>query len=165
MKTKKLIIIRCVTFSFAAAIMLLIFLMSAQNNEQSGGASAGIIDTLARLLNPDYSLLSADLQAEYIESFQFIVRKGAHFSLYAALAASFSVGFLTFKNRKRWLSFLYAFIISVFYAVSDEIHQLFIPGRSGEVRDVLIDGAGAVAGCLAIFLAFIIYKKIKSSRK
>ena len=165
MKTKTILFIRFAAFFAALAIMVLIFLMSAQNNEQSGSASAGIIDALARFLNPKYSQLSSDGQAEYIEGFQFLLRKGAHFSLYAALCSTLSVAFLTFRSWKRGWRFLSAFVISALYSVSDEIHQLFVPGRSGEVRDVLIDSVGAAVGCLIIYLFYHIYKKQKSSRK
>ncbi len=41
-----------------------------------------------------------------------------------------------------------AFVIAVLYACSDEIHQLFIDGRAGQVADVLVDASGAAIGCL-----------------
>ncbi|HIU52150.1 MAG TPA: VanZ family protein [Candidatus Merdicola faecigallinarum] len=45
----------------------------------------------------------------------------------------------------------YSFIIGVIYAITDEIHQLFVPGRSGEIRDVLIDGLGIIVGIILIY--------------
>lgn len=39
-------------------------------------------------------------------------------------------------------------MICILYAISDEVHQLFVPGRGGQVRDVIIDSAGAIAGIL-----------------
>ena len=39
-----------------------------------------------------------------------------------------------------------AAIFAVLYAASDEFHQLFVPGRAGSIRDVIIDGTGAVLG-------------------
>ena len=49
--------------------------------------------------------------------------------------------------------YLLAFLICVIYAISDEIHQLFVPGRAGQVRDVLIDSAGSLLGII-IVMAF-----------
>lgn len=40
-------------------------------------------------------------------------------------------------------------LIAVLYAASDEIHQLFVPGRSGQLSDVILDSAGALAGVAA----------------
>lgn len=41
---------------------------------------------------------------------------------------------------------LCAILVTAFYAASDELHQFFVPGRSCQLRDVLIDTAGVVAG-------------------
>lgn len=57
---------------------------------------------------------------------------------------------------------LFAAVFSCIYASSDEIHQLFVPGRAGQVRDVLIDTSGAVAG---ILLAILIRKIWLKSRE
>lgn len=50
-------------------------------------------------------------------------------------------------------------IICLLYSISDEFHQLFIVGRSGEVRDVLIDTIGALTG---IYGYYLIKRKYKS---
>ena len=41
-------------------------------------------------------------------------------------------------------------IVCVLYAISDEIHQIFVPGRSGQFSDVLLDSAGAVIGAFVV---------------
>ena len=41
-----------------------------------------------------------------------------------------------------------AILICVLYAISDGVHQLFVPGRGGQVKDVLIDSAGTISGIL-----------------
>jgi VanZ family protein len=46
--------------------------------------------------------------------------------------------------------FLLALLICILYAISDEIHQMFIPGRSGQVSDVLIDSTGGLVGILGL---------------
>lgn len=43
---------------------------------------------------------------------------------------------------------LLALLICILYAISDEIHQIFVPGRSGEIRDVVIDSSGSSTGIL-----------------
>lgn len=54
--------------------------------------------------------------------------------------------------------------ISVFYAVSDELHQYFVPGRNASVWDVLLDGVGVICGVFAVagITVLIRRKQIKS---
>ena len=73
----------------------------------------------------------------------FILKKTAHFMEYGILAMLLYRSFINGRvNKKR--SLVYSFILTVLYAVSDEIHQLYTPGRDARVRDVLIDSAGAL---------------------
>lgn len=73
----------------------------------------------------------------------FILKKTAHFMEYGILAILFYRSFVNSEiNKKK--SLIYSFILTVLYAVSDEIHQLYTPGRDARVRDVLIDSAGAL---------------------
>ena len=55
---------------------------------------------------------------------------------------------LHYKNINK--KYPLAFLICVIYAISDEIHQLFVPGRAGQVRDVLIDSAGSFLGIIIV---------------
>jgi VanZ family protein len=72
-----------------------------------------------------------------------ILRKGAHMTEYAILAL------LLFRALGSELS---AFLFGLAYAVSDEIHQLFVSGRHGSPLDVAIDAAGLLLGLLALRL-------------
>lgn len=92
-----------------------------------------------------------------IGSFNHIVRKNAHFFLY------FILGILTVNAFKKSGAFTYrkigiALLVCVLFAVSDEIHQLFVPGRGSQVKDVLIDSSGATIG---IILCGMIQKTLK----
>lgn len=88
----------------------------------------------------------------------FLIRKAAHiteyFILFMLLYYAFKKAF--YKNLK-----IKAAIITILYACTDEFHQLFIPGREGKVRDVLIDSIGVFIG---VFLIYI-FKFIKKHRK
>lgn len=46
---------------------------------------------------------------------------------------------------------IWSVILAALYASTDEFHQLFVPGRSGQFRDVLIDSCGAAAGTLIVY--------------
>ncbi len=57
-----------------------------------------------------------------------------------------------------------ALLICILYAITDEVHQLYIPGRSGEVRDVLIDSAGASIGIIIYFIVSRLTGWLKDKR-
>lgn len=83
----------------------------------------------------------------------WVIRKTAHMTLYAILA--FCAACSQIKP-----SFKKVLLFCACYACTDEFHQLFIPGRSGEIRDVCIDCLGACIG----FLLFTGIKKTVKSR-
>ncbi|ANU22542.1 VanZ family protein [Planococcus donghaensis] len=116
--------------------MAVIFYLSHQPGSASSHLSSGIVAALLSVLEgiaPQYTI--------DIESFHTFVRKNAHFFAYfllglLSLNAWKSSGFRGIKQL------VLGFGLSVLFAVTDEVHQLFIEGRSGEIRDVLIDSAG-----------------------
>lgn len=112
----------------------IIFKFSSQNSEKSSGVSKNVTVTLTK---PIMKNLNEKDRAEILLKFEAVIRKLAHFSLYL------SVGLLTMSimaiNMKEKNQIFYSFVIGVLYAISDEIHQLFVPGRAAAVTDVLID--------------------------
>lgn len=98
---------------------------------------------------------SAEITREIFHDWNYIARKLAHFSEYAFLAmlaiASFSSHIpdeqsLDAKEHK--MAFFSAIAVAVLYAISDEIHQAFVPGRSALATDVLVDSSGVICGAL-----------------
>jgi VanZ family protein len=73
-----------------------------------------------------------------------LVKKGGHMLGYFLLALA---GLRGFSNRKR--APLLAFALALAYALTDEAHQMFTPGRHPALTDVAIDAAGASIGLLA----------------
>ena len=146
-KTKKIISILLLVLW-----MGLIFCFSQQDATGSSSLSNGFIATI-------YSFITGkEATLEVLEKYSFIVRKLAHFSVYFVLGLlSFNV-MVQFKTK-----YAYSFLISFVYSISDEIHQIFIPGRAGQIRDVLIDSSGAL---LAILICYLIsYLVLKSKNK
>ncbi len=136
-------------FKILAAVLLilwcgLIFSLSAEPADKSSDTSGTLTRMVFSVVYPDFNDLEAEQQQELINEASFIIRKAAHFSLYLIL------GFLAFLNVAAYngLAFwLKPFLSTLFcfgFSVSDEIHQRFVPGRSGEIRDVLIDVCGSV---------------------
>ena len=83
---------------------------------------------------------------------EILVRKSAHIIVFAALGFCFA-NTLKYRLKGRKL-FLISVCLTSFYAVTDEVHQIFVPGRSGRFEDWLIDTAGALIG---VSLAFILW--------
>ena len=97
------------------------------------------------------------MKKDVISNLQFVVRKSAHFIGYMILGILVFIFICQFEDINK--KFIISWIICIIYAASDEIHQLFVPGRSGQVRDVLIDSAGSFLG---IFLMTICRKLLYS---
>ena len=78
------------------------------------------------------------------------IRKLAHISEYfilACLSFNFFVNYFTLKTNKNYTKVLViSFFFCLLYAISDEVHQTFIPYRSGTYKDVLIDSVGIFLG-------------------
>ena len=128
--------------------MFVIFLMS---NEIAGTSSARSNEIVRTIQSIGVSA-PADILT-------FLVRKAAHISAY------FILGILIFNLLKEYDLAIKKMIfisigIAMLYACTDEIHQMVVPGRSGEVRDVLIDTAGAAVGVVVYAaLSSRFYKK------
>lgn len=135
--------------SWAAVIlwMAVIFGFSHQPATVSSGMSSGITDTILKAIAQISSETAIDTDALHT-----FVRKNAHFFVYLVL------GVLVFRALRLSGICGYrgagaALAICALYAASDETHQLFIAGRSGEFRDVLIDSTGAFVGIGLSWLA------------
>lgn len=140
------------------ACMVTIFLFSGDNADASSHKSSKITKAAVETLVKEYDEMSPEKQQSVLDKAEHIVRKLAHFSIYTLLGflASFTVGRRRLFSRKSLGVIVFCFL----YACSDEIHQLFVPGRSGMFTDVLIDTGGAVTGMLVSMLLMFIIGKI-----
>lgn len=80
----------------------------------------------------------------------FIVKKTAHIVEFGFLSLLLYRGFINSGMSKRKAG-CWAIHLSILYAVTDEFHQMFTPGREPTVRDVLFDTIGAVVGIYIIW--------------
>lgn len=160
---KKTLAVRWLFWTFTFAAMLIIFINSARTAEQSTEISSSFSDKIFSVFVSGYSEMDEAEKVNIIKSSQFVVRKAAHFSAYALLAVfcGGAVSTYAFSLKKKHII---TCAVCVAYAASDEIHQLFVPGRAGRLTDVLIDSAGVVAGVLCLMLARHIHGKILKRR-
>lgn len=141
-----------VSYTLLFAWMGVIFLLSSEGHDVSSGRSDAIVHALQSF--------GVGWQVDLLT---FLTRKAAHTVAYAIL------GVLTYNVLwQQGLSLRVrlgaSIAIVVLYAVSDELHQLYTPGRSSELRDVIIDSVAGIAGLL---LAHIVYTKymLRKSQK
>lgn len=129
--------------------MSLIFVLSNDTAEESSKKSDGLIVRCVQdIIKRDLSTKEKEKVLKYLVK---PVRKSAHFFLYFVLGILIINLFKSFElfNYK---TILIAVLLCFLYACSDEIHQLFIKGRSCEVRDILIDTIGSLSGILVYYL-------------
>src|SRR5690606_24042396 len=80
-----------------------------------------------------------------LDTLHHLLRKSAHFLVYLVLGILLYRA-LCLSGISGIGGMVLAFLLGFFYAISDEVHQIFVPGRSGEIGDVLLDSAGVLIG-------------------
>ena len=133
--------------------MVLIFSFSNDTGSVSTKKSDGFIIKMVETISGRE--LSESEKEKWTTYLVVPVRKGAHLGVYLVLGIlifSFISEFMIISYK----SILLAIGISFLYACSDEIHQMLVPGRSGQISDVLLDAVGSSIG---IVFYYLIYKK------
>ena len=158
---------RTLLFCAVIAWMVVIFLFSMQNADDSSSMSKGLLQWFLNTFYPHWEELSAARQQEVIDMIHTLFRKCGHFSEYAVLGILWTLN-TRFehwqKNHCRAWRIWLPFLLSLLYAISDEIHQLFVEGRSGEVRDVCIDFCGTTTGILILYGIVAIFRHLRKSK-
>ena len=153
-------VIRYVLMIAIIILCCIIFNFSSEDGPKSSGTSGKVASILIDIF-ADGKNMSPPEKASMVEMLQPFVRKGAHFSIYMLLGILLMCCMLTFK-----ISNVYKFDISIaasfLYACTDELHQRFIPARSGQFTDVCLDTLGSACGILIVWLIVIIIHKIKN---
>lgn len=141
-------------------LMFLIFCFSAQPSDDSTETSSHVCKILANLMFSDFSSYNISVQNIITDGLSHIVRKTAHFTEYACMGFLFYFYFSDKKSRC-----LLSVLGVALYASSDEMHQLFINGRSGQVTDVLLDTCGGICGAFLAFVLLCIYDYLVHHQK
>ena len=137
--------------------MIIIFSFSSADANKSTGTSDKVITTMIEIKDKITDQETPISEKEIIvKNSSFYVRKIAHITEYLIL------GLLMFNALKQFniLNIYYAIILCILYSCTDEFHQLFINGRSGSFRDVLIDTIGILLGTYLYKILIIKKKKV-----
>ncbi len=139
---------KIICWALAAACMAAIFYFSSRTADESEQQSGFFAQLITRLFG--------------IGGFSdFIIRKLAHFTEFAGLGLLFAIALKVQTGKAKTPA---AIICSSIYAATDEIHQIFVPGRACRVLDWGIDTCGAALGALAVLLIITLATKNKASK-
>lgn len=143
MKLDKIKVLRIFLLIVIIIWAFLVFNLSSQNGDNSSGLSRKVVEFFTN----DESI---------IEKVEPYVRKLAHFSEYGLGGVLFISLFSTYEwtdRRKITTSVL----LGIWYAITDEVHQLMVPGRNGAIFDVYLDSLGFSTGvCMMLILIKVI---------
>ena len=125
--------------------MITIFTFSSKNTNESNGTSKGLIKHFVHTYE---KVFDKDVDEEVIiTKLNYPIRKLAHYSIYLLLGIFiYNIFLLTGVKHKVLISIL----VCMIYAITDETHQLFVSGRTGQVLDVFIDTIGSLTSILLI---------------
>ncbi|HIR57041.1 MAG TPA: VanZ family protein [Candidatus Gallacutalibacter pullicola] len=141
----------------AATVLFVLFIFgnSLQNGTESGSRSGFVVQLLENMLG------FFGLKVEITE---FFIRKSAHFAEY------FVLGMLLFATLRvyvrQWKDKIFIpLFFGLLVPVCDEFLQLFVPGRSGQVSDVVLDFSGVLTGIGVLIVIFTAVSKRRPQKK
>ncbi len=139
MKTKRIILI-----ILLLALGILIFSFSNENGKASNKTSDKVMNSVIDVYEDIKDTeISKERRVELVNKTRVLVRKLAHFSLYFILGMLVYILLTTFNLKH---PVILAILFALFYASTDEFHQLFIDGRTSSVLDIFLDTFGSVIG-------------------
>lgn len=145
--------------------MGVIFMFSAQVSDESKSSSnkvtSAVVNTVISIKKEN---ISEEKRQKIIEDKTFIVRKSAHFTEYFILGLILIL-YLQTKEKLAPKYIILAIIFCVLYATSDEIHQLFVDGRSCKIMDILIDTCGSSLAILGFTSIYKITTNLKKQKE
>ncbi|WP_138420693.1 VanZ family protein [Aquibacillus sediminis] len=139
--------------------LVVIFSLSSQVAEDSNQLSEEVTIVVAQAAEKTVPGTTVD-----VDHFHSIVRKNAHFFIYFVLGL-LVVHVIRRMVRPRWKAYWITFSLCVLLACGDEVYQTSVPGRSGQVGDLLIDSLGVLTSLACYFCIEIGSNKFAIARK
>lgn len=151
MSKNKVKILRIFLVIIIAIWAYVVFNFSSQDGGDSSGLSRKVVEFFVK-------------NEEVINKVEPYVRKAAHFSEYGLGGVLFISLFATYNWTER-KQITISILLGIWYAITDEVHQLMVPGRHGSIFDVYLDTLGFATGVLAMLLLIKLVKIYKSNKK
>lgn len=161
MSKAKIIALRIILLILLIVTCFTIFKFSAQEVSQSDGTSKMV---LAKIIDIIFKDINQDKRFQLIEQWNILIRKLAHFSIYT-LVGIWSMSFISTFNISKFKKVGISLIIGILYAMSDEYHQSFVPGRGPSITDVGIDSLGVLTGICIVVIIIFMYRILKKQKE
>ena len=156
-KLRKNKILKIIKFIFMILWMAIVFYFSNQPGKMSSDTSSGFTEKIIKIVTYKSDLTDEEKE-NIVQKIEPITRKFAHYTLYT-IGGILIINVVNEYKLKKAQKNLISLIIGNVYAITDEIHQYFIEGRSASICDVGIDTLGVITG-IAIFLLIMKFIKI-----
>ena len=167
-QNKKRFILSIAIGVFALAINVFIIVQACLDGMRSTESSGIVVDLLKGMIN---GISPNAINDGNINTFTHVIRKlVGHFGLFAfsGVFTSWSIhlGSYYLKKYQWYMGLVFTLCFGMFLAGLTELIQSFVPERSGQFTDVLIDFAGYILGTgIVVLILFIIYKVNKKKSK
>ena len=138
--------------------MIVIFSFSANIGEDSANKSRKVVEDIVEVVERNKTKQEKIIIVNRIHN---PFRKFAHAFEYCILCILIIIAFKTNGVKNKWI-YLLAIVFSFIYSLTDEYHQTLVSGRSGELKDCLIDLLGAIIGYLLCRLIMLFSRNVKS---
>lgn len=161
MKDKNFTWINIIFIILSVFWMGTIFYFSNKTADESNNTSDAVETAIGKATVVDFEEKSDEDLVDFLDRYRVMARKTAHVLEFALLLILFFMAMPFSISIK--IRYIVAVLWTILYAISDEIHQSFIPGRTGLISDVFIDTGGALIGILVIFAFRII--SVRSRRE
>ena len=148
---KKILIVLCILW------MGFIYYNSSQTGLESNKISYKVVNTVSN------KNVAKEKGSYFGGDFNIFVRKNAHAIEYFVLAILLGITFFSY-NKRSFNGMIYILFIVLFYAVSDEFHQLYVQGRNSSVLDIIIDFVGGLIGTIIFYLFCYIVNSHKKGK-
>lgn len=159
-KTKKTVL-RVIAAILCIAWMVLIFVFSSKDATDSAKQSEGVTAFVVNVILDLFTDITEEEKDAARVELEPKIRTLAHFTLFFVLASLYYYFLSAFGNRIEKNALL-AFCSAAVYAVTDEIHQYFVPGRTMQLSDLVTDSMGA-ALAVALIMLVLFAIKVKNS--
>ena len=162
----KIKIIRIILLVILIADLAFIFHNSAQNSTSSSSASNSVSGVVAPVVVPNYKEMDEEEKKVAVISLNAVIRELAHMVQFMPLGFSGFLLLMTLPIKGRWaylripVTLAFGFIC----ALSDEIHQIFSPGRTFQLFDIGMDMLGVAVGCLSAIILLALLRIVLKKR-
>lgn len=140
--------------------MSVVFSFSNQQGKNSSNISRKASEIIVNIIDIQNKYTNIEKE-EQVKKVEPIIRKLAHYTIYM-VGGSIIMNCMMQFCKKEKVAIGCSLLIGIFYAMGDEMHQLLVVGRSGNIKDIIIDSLGIGTGIFVYLLVIELIFKIRS---